>query len=161
MIAPIIRKANNNDLPKIINIINKHYQKYGDFVNLNKYDKDLKDIEKNYFQQKGCFWIAQLNNNIIGTIALQPLDSSIAEIKRVYVREAYHGTIISHKLMQKVLNFAIDNHYQKVILWSDSRYKRAHNFFLKYKFIPLKKQKFYDADKPYTSILFELKLKNY
>jgi len=50
-----IRKATNNDIKQIISIIESHYIKYNDYIDLNLFDKDLNNIEKNYFQKKGYF----------------------------------------------------------------------------------------------------------
>jgi len=82
-----IIQASNKYTDQIIKRIDRVYGEYGYWVNTNKYDKDLLDIEKNYCSKKGCFWLAMHNSRLVGTIAVKPIDNQLIEIKRLYVEK--------------------------------------------------------------------------
>ncbi len=147
-----IRKADNNDLIYIKNIIQKHYKIYNDNLNLSKYDSDLKDISKNY---KNRFWVALTNNELIGSVAISPKKENTAELKRMYVKPLWHGKNIAQELYEQAENFAVKNNFSKIVLWSDVRYVRSHYFYKKMGFRQIGTKNFFDADNPYSSILFE------
>lgn len=155
-----IRAATNDDLNGIIQIIDNHYKKYNDFVNLNFYDKDLNDLDKNYFHKNGFFWVACHESKIIAFIAFIPKDDNICEVKRVYTDPLFHGTEISYALMKNLICFIKTKNYKKIILWSDTRYTKSHLFFIKNGFKKIKTQEFFDADNAYRAILFEKNLYN-
>ncbi len=155
----IIRNATNNDIKYILKIIDENYKKYGDKINLKKYDNDLNNINESYFNKNGKFWVIELNKNIIGCNAVIPIDSNTLEMKRIYIKKNFRRKKFGQKILNKAQNFAFNNNYKKIILWSDSRYKNAHNFFCKNGFIYKKNRIMNDADNKYRALLFEKKLK--
>ncbi len=151
-----IRKANNNDLLEIIKIIENHYAKYGDHVNLDFYDADLKDIEKNYFAQGGYFWVAEQESAIIGTCVVVPDGKKNIELKRLYVVDYQQDNGIGSKLFDTAVAFARENNFKKLFLWTDDRYSKAKKFY-EYKNLRfVKKILKKDADLPYQACLYEL-----
>jgi N-acetylglutamate synthase-like GNAT family acetyltransferase len=155
-----VRKANNKDLPQIRQIIDNHYIKFGDRVNLNCYDSDLKDIEKSYFGKGGYFWVVHFadNNKIIATCAVLPISANKIELKRLYVLEKYQDKGIGSQLFDKAIIFAKEKKYTEIFLWTDDRYQKAINFYLYKKMRIIRKELKNDADKPYFAILFSLSI---
>lgn len=153
-----IRQAKNPDLQYIIEIIKEHYADFGDTFNLEKFDKDLQDIEQSYFQKNGYFWLAQAESNIVGTIALKPVQEGVAELKRFYVRKKFRRQGIGKQLLNACLDYARGKGLKKIILWTDIRYKQAQSFYLKNGFEPVDKKTFFDADVPWTAIKFAIQI---
>ncbi len=152
-----IIKATKKHIPKIISLIDAIYQEYGYRVNTNKYDRDLLDIEKFYFQKKGQFWILVNKKEIIGTIAIKPENNTII-IKRFYLHKKFRGTGLADKLFAKAIKYAKKQGYEKIILFSDTKFKRAHNFYKKKNFNCIAVIKKNDADIPYSECLFYSKI---
>ena len=57
------------------------------------------------------------------------------ELKRIYVLKEFHGQRIAQKLMDYILNFAIENKYEVVWLGVWEHNVRAQKFYAKYGFI--------------------------
>lgn len=57
------------------------------------------------------------------------------ELKRIYVLTAYHGTGIAQKLMDFILNFAMEKKYEVLWLGVWEHNVRAQKFYAKYGFI--------------------------
>ncbi len=143
-----IRIAKNSDLSEVIDIIKDHYADFNDSFNLEKFDSDLKDIEQSYFAKNGYFWIAEDNNKVVGIIAITPINDKTGEIKRFYVRKKFRRQGIGKQLLNVCLEYAQKQGFQKIILWTDIRYKEAQAFYLKNGFEPADKKMFFDADVP-------------
>ena len=143
-----IRIAKNSDLQYIIEIVKEHYADFGDNFNLQKFDSDLKDIEQSYFATNGYFLVAQSEDEIIGMIAIKPINDKVAEIKRFYVRKKFRRQGIGKQLLKTCLDYAKKQGFQKIILWTDIRYKEAQAFYLKNGFEAVDKRTFFDADVP-------------
>ena len=154
-----IRTAKNIDLQSVIEIIREHYVDFGDRFNLEKFDSDLKDLEKSYFSRNGYFWIAQTDDDeTVGMIAIKTLSDKTAEIKRFYVKKKFRRQGIGKQLLKTCLNYVQEKGFQKIILWTDIRYREAQGFYLKNGFDPTEIKKFFDADVPWTAVKFVKKL---
>lgn len=57
------------------------------------------------------------------------------ELKRIYVLKEFHGQGIAQKLMDHILNFAVDNKFEVVWLGVWEHNLRAQKFYEKYGFV--------------------------
>lgn len=60
---------------------------------------------------RAAFVVAWLNDEAVGCGALRPMDDSIAEVKRMYVRPAARGKGISRKILSKLEELAAAYNY--------------------------------------------------
>uniref|UniRef100_A0A8C4RZD6 N-acetyltransferase domain-containing protein n=1 Tax=Erpetoichthys calabaricus TaxID=27687 RepID=A0A8C4RZD6_ERPCA len=92
-------------------------------------NSDMLDIKKTYMEAKdSCFWVAEYNGKVVGTVAAVPSNELIdaIELKRMYVKKEHQCQGIGRALCKTVLEFASDNDYQTVMLstfvfWYDAR----------------------------------------
>jgi len=151
-----IRRANNNDLKKIIKLIEEFYKTQDDKLNLNKFDNDLIDIEKTYFDTKGCFWVAESPlKKIVATLAIKYHANNTIELKRLYVDKKHQRQGIASKMVDKAINRTKKIKCHKIFLWTDKRYKTAQLFYKNLGFVQTKETTFYDADEAWNALLFE------
>jgi GNAT superfamily N-acetyltransferase len=64
-------------------------------------------------------------------IATRPLHATAWEICRVYVAPALHGSGLAHTLLDLAEAHAVAAGAQHLMLWSDTRFDRAHRFYEK------------------------------
>ena len=88
---------------------------FGDF------DAELADLPGAYDRPKGRLYLAQVNHELVGCVALQPSDieepdQNVCEMKRLFVRNAYRGLGISRKLARKVIAEAKDIGYTLMLV---------------------------------------------
>lgn len=151
-----ILSANNSDSQGIINLIAEFYASYNDKINLQKFDKDLTDIEKNYFQDNGHFWVVKNENGkIIASLGLKNHKNNTAELKRVVVATEYRRQGIASKLLSIAIEFAKKINCKEIFLWTDIRYKISHLFYEKSGFVYKKTKVFDNADQPWTALLYK------
>jgi GNAT superfamily N-acetyltransferase len=90
---------------------------------------DIAQFESVYGPPAGTFLVASRMGELIGTGALQRLDDHTAELRRLYVRTAYHGLGIGYALASRLLAFARQSGYREVVLTTDVAQQRAHVFY--------------------------------
>jgi GNAT superfamily N-acetyltransferase len=84
------------------------------------------DFRKEYFGPTSGLWLAWLGSHLAGCIALREMSpGGAAEIKRMYVREAYRGFGIARKLLTEAESFARSNGYRRIFLDSTERMQAA------------------------------------
>jgi putative acetyltransferase len=75
---------------------------------------------------RAAFVIAWLDDQPVGCGALRPMDdSSVAEVKRMFVRPDVRGQGISRRILEKLESLARDFGYQKLMLETGNRQKEA------------------------------------
>ncbi|HOU42577.1 MAG TPA: GNAT family N-acetyltransferase [Promineifilum sp.] len=80
---------------------------------------DVDDWPRVYGPPRGTFLVALDGERFIGTGAIRPLDETTAELKRLWLLEAYHGRGIGYRITQELLAFARAAGYQRVWLITD------------------------------------------
>lgn len=104
---------------------------------------DILDINTNYINNGGGFWIATNElNKVIGCIGLQIKENNVAVLKKFFVYDGYRGKKynIGLSLYNKLLNFAKEKGISKIILDTPSVAKRSHSFYKKVGFMQISKK---------------------
>jgi len=96
----------------------------------NAYGSDLDDLLTYYKVEKYRYlWICKVENEIIGTIALDEKTPVSAEIRRFFILPFYRGKGYGKQLFQKCMKQARDNNYAELYLDVSSIQKRALEFY--------------------------------
>ena len=86
-----------------------------------------------YADQGGALGAAERDGAVIGMAAIRPLPEGEWEICRVYVHPSLHGSGLGHALLDTAERFA--NAAGRFVLWSDTRFARAHRFYEKRSYV--------------------------
>lgn len=126
----------------------KQYSK--DFYNLNiewlktffyvePYDEDVLSNPEYYIIDKGGhIFFAQIDNVIVGTVALMPvMENSVFELTKMAVSPKYRGFKIGQLLMQHCIDFAIKQQFKALLLYSNTILENAIYIYRKYGFIEI------------------------
>ena len=74
------------------------------------------------------------DEKVIGTGAIKKLEENIAELKRLWLLEEYHGQKIGYQVVMRLLGFAREHGYEKVRLQTSQRQERAVRFYTQFGF---------------------------
>jgi len=102
----------------------RHFEAVGRF-------KDMDEVQSHYFDNKGMFLVALDGEQVIGSGALRRLDDETAELKRMWLLEAYHGQSIGYRLISQLIDFASISGYEHIRLQTSHEQIRALNFYRK------------------------------
>lgn len=105
---------------------------------------DVDDYQQQYSPPAGLFLVAVDGNEIIGTGAIRRLSDDTAELRRMWLLEAYHGRSIGYRLAQGLFAFARAAGYRRVRLSTSAVQQRAIRFYERLGFSPI--ERYRDTD---------------
>ena len=100
----------------------RHFEVSGEF-------KDMDNVQAHYFEARGTFLVALNGEQVIGSGALRKLDANTAELKRMWLLEAYHGQGLGYRLLMRLFDFAREQKYRRIHLQTSPEQVRALNFY--------------------------------
>lgn len=80
------------------------------------FEEELQTLPGKYAEPKGRIFVAYIEENPVGCIALRKLENGICEMKRLYLRDAARGRGIGKDLIEKVIEEARSIGYKKMRL---------------------------------------------
>lgn len=113
--------------------------------------EDLKFIDNptNYVIDNGGFiFLAQFNNEIVGTVSLCKIENNKYELAKLAVTENYKGLKLGKRLMQVAIDKCKAIGAKQVILYTAKKLEAAYNLYLRFGFVEIieEKQKYIEAD---------------
>jgi GNAT superfamily N-acetyltransferase len=125
----VIEPAHAADAPAVIELIGRVFAEY-DFV----WDPatevpDLYDLERRYGGAAGAFWVARMDGRVVGSVGVERLPGGSAELHRLYLDAALRGRGVGRALVERVIGWCRAAGISGLILWSDTRFDRAHRLY--------------------------------
>ena len=132
---------------KIIPFNTKYAQNFYDlniewiraYFYVEPYDEEVLSNPLKYIINKGGYiFFAELDNKIIGTIALMPKENpSVFELTKMAVNPVYRGLKIGQHLMQHTIDFSKEKNLTSIILYSNKKLENAIYIYRKYGFVEI------------------------
>ncbi len=109
------------------------------FFYVEPYDEEVLSKPKKYIIDKGGYiFFSKLNNEIVGTVALMPMNiENTFELTKMAVSPEHRGHKIGQKLMQKCIDFALERDFESLIIYSSRKLENAIYIYRKYGFIEI------------------------
>ena len=98
---------------------------------------DVNNYQQIYAEPHGIFLVVLDDDKVVGTGALRPLEFEIAELKRLWLLEVYHGQGIGYRVVMELFGFARRYGYKKIRLQTDSIQTRAFAFYRRLGFVEI------------------------
>lgn len=124
-----IRKYTGADQKDARSVVLRGYEDFG-FRYISQYDFDLDDINKYYIESGGIFYVLEIDDKIVGTIAVIKKGST-AELKRWYVDKIFQGKGYGSKLLDKAMLFCKINRINKIEFETNKKFLKAHSLYKK------------------------------
>ena len=77
---------------------------------------ELAELPGAYSPPTGCLFLAQIEGQAVGCVALRKLSGDVCEMKRLYVRPANRGMGIGRMLAERVISSALKIGYRQMRL---------------------------------------------
>lgn len=136
-----IKPFSNDFLPGVINLILPIQQSEFNLPITLDSQPDLLAIEPFYQQDKGNFWIALDESEVIGTIALIDMGNNRGVIRNMFVKQEYRGSLkgVSKQLLDVLMDWGQKNEFSKMYLSTTTNLIAAHKFYKKNSFTEINK----------------------
>lgn len=108
-----------------------------------------------YVPPLGGLWIAEHDGQAIGCVALRPIEHGVAEVKRMFVDEAWRGRGVGRALMQAVIAGARERGYAMLRLGTLGDMVAAQGLYESLGFRPIER---YRPDELVDTLFYELPL---
>ncbi|MBA6155349.1 bifunctional helix-turn-helix transcriptional regulator/GNAT family N-acetyltransferase [Tenacibaculum sp. S7007] len=127
------------------------------FFYVEPYDEEVLSNPDRYIIDKGGhIFFAKLNNEIVGTVALMPMkEKNVYELTKMAVSPKHRGYKIGQQLMQKCIDFAKEQSFDKLVLYSSTKLENAIYIYRKYGFIEIP----VEENSPYVRSDIKMELK--
>lgn len=106
------------------------------------YDPTTDDLYNLFQTPKAYYWVAELNNNIVGGAGIYPtknLPEGYCELVKLYLVKAARGKGFGRMLMQKCITVAKENDYTNMYLETMPELQMAVSLYEQYGFALLQK----------------------
>lgn len=98
---------------------------------------DLRNIENYYQHGRGNFWVAELDRQIVGTIALLDIGNNDAALRKMFVAAPFRGREfgVAQRLLGELITWATRHGVKNVYLGTTASFLAAHRFYEKSGFV--------------------------
>ena len=98
---------------------------------------DLHDVAGFYGRGGGGFWVAEVRRRIVGSIALVDIGGGDGALRKMFVARDWRGpeTGIAGRLLDGLLEHALDRGMQRIWLGTTEAFKAAHRYYGKHGFV--------------------------
>lgn len=121
-------------------IVSIQQQEFG--IDITAEDQpDLCDIPDFYQKGNGNFWVAVLNEKVIGTLSLLDIGNDQAALRKMFVHKKYRGKNykVALMLLDRLFIWARSNRVKEIYLGTTPKFLAAHKFYEKNDFKEIKK----------------------
>ena len=127
-----LRAGRDADADAIIRIIGDAWAEYpGCVMDLDGEVPELRALASYAETRGGAFFVAESSDGVVGLACCWPLADGAWELAKMYVARSARGSGVAHDLAAMVEQYAVAHGAQRMQLWSDTRFDRAHRFYEK------------------------------
>jgi len=108
------------------------------FFYVEPHDEEvLSQAQKYIIDNGGHIFFAKLGEEIVGTVALIKMNENSFELSKMAVDPSYRGKKIGQQLLQYCIDFAQEQHFEKLLLYSNRKLENAIYLYKKYGFVEI------------------------
>lgn len=117
----------------------KLFTEYAEWLKIDlcfqNFNKELDELPVMYAHNVGGIVLCKIDNTFIGCAAIRKIDSTICELKRMWVQLPYQKMGIGEKLLQECIALAKQLNYTEIRLDTLQRLQPAIQLYKKYNFV--------------------------
>lgn len=121
-----VRPALAADTPAVIRLIGRVFEEYGFVYDPAVEVPDLLAFAHHYTGARGAFFVIRDERDVVGSVGVERLAASRAELHRLYLDGRLRGRGLGRALVEAVLGWCRGEGIDHLVLWSDTRFDRAH-----------------------------------
>ncbi|HXZ07908.1 MAG TPA: GNAT family N-acetyltransferase [Paraburkholderia sp.] len=106
--------------PEHVDVVRAIFREYADSLGIDLSFQDfegvLSGLPGKFAEPHGRVLLARIDAEIVGCVAMRPIDDAICEMKRLYVRPAARGLQVGRKLASMICQVATEAGYGRIRL---------------------------------------------
>jgi ribosomal protein S18 acetylase RimI-like enzyme len=104
------------DAPLVRSLFREYAHGLGIDLSFQRFAEELAELPGKYVPPSGGLWIATVDDDVAGCVALRPLVAGTCEMKRLYLRPAFRGRGAGRMLVSHALSAAAAMGYRRICL---------------------------------------------
>ena len=124
-----IALASAAEVPAVIRLIGRVYDEYEFIFEPAEELPDLLAFERHYCAPHGAFFVLRNNEGVVGSLGIERLEGHVAELHRLYLEAALRRRGLGRALVETGIAWGRAEGIRHLILWSDTRFDRAHTLY--------------------------------
>jgi GNAT superfamily N-acetyltransferase len=117
------------DVPAVIRLIGRVFDEYHFVFEPAAEVPDLLAFERHYAAPYGAFFVIHSGEDVVGSVGVERLAGGRAELHRLYLDAALRGRGLGRALVEVVIAWCRAEGIGYLLLWSDTRFDRAHRLY--------------------------------
>lgn len=113
----------------MIRLIERVFQEYGFLFEPALEVPDLLAFDRHYAPPHGAFFVVRHGAEVLGSVGVERHGPSSAELHRLYLDAGLRGRGVGQALVEAVLAWCRAEGVRHLVLWSDTRFDRAHRLY--------------------------------
>ena len=132
-----LRPVEPRDRAIVARLVGEVLAEHGFTLAMGGLERDLAEAHERYAGGRAGFWVAEVDGEVVGTVAVRPKDDRVCEIKRLYLRADQRGRGLGQTLYEHAERFAREAGYEAIWLDSSRRFAKAHKLYARNGFVLL------------------------
>lgn len=130
--SALLRPGRDGDAEGFIALIGRCWSDYpGCVLDTEHEEQELFAFASYCAGRGGALWTAEDGGTVLGMAAILPGEGGAWELKKLYVHPDAHGSGLGQRLLLTAEAHAASAGASHLVLWSDTRFTRAHRFYEK------------------------------
>ncbi|HEV8673119.1 MAG TPA: GNAT family N-acetyltransferase [Methylomirabilota bacterium] len=125
----VVEPATAADAPGVVGLIGRVFAEYGFIFDPKQEVPDLLAFAQHYGPPRGAFWVIRDGDTVVGSVGVERLAGGAAELHRLYLDADLRGRGLGRTLVDAVLAWCRAEGIAHLVLWSDTRFDRAHALY--------------------------------
>jgi putative acetyltransferase len=121
-----VEPARAEDAQEVIGLIGRVFAEYGFIFEPADELPDLLTFARHYVAPRGAFFVIRDQGQVVGSVGVEQLGESLAELHRLYLDADLRGRGLGRALVEAVIAWCRAGAIKHLLLWSDTRFERAH-----------------------------------
>jgi GNAT superfamily N-acetyltransferase len=118
-------------------IFREYAESLGVDLSFQNFDAELAELPGKYAAPRGRVLLAWSDDEVIGSVAMRPLDEAVCEMKRLYVRPAGRGQQLGKRLAECIVQIAKETGYTRIRLDTLPTMQAAQHVYALLGFVPI------------------------
>lgn len=127
--------------PEHLEVVRAIFREYAESLGIDlsfqDFESEVADLPGKFAAPRGRVLLAQNNGQVIGCIAMRPLDDTSCEMKRLYIRPSGRGQQVGKQLATMICRIAKEAGYTRMRLDTLPSMQAAQHVYASLGFMPI------------------------
>ena len=131
----VVREADpKEDMDSVRGLFRQYIAELDEDLSFQGFEEELENLPGEYSWPTGSLYLAWVDQQPVGCIAMRRIDETACEMKRLYVQPEYRGRTIGRLLVRTIISSARAHGYEVMKLDSLKRLKSAYRLYQSFGF---------------------------